>query len=400
MTLYMLRRMVPLGRRGFGSVRLASRRAVDPTSRGVAGFRSSRLLSTKAEEDDIDVDEVAYGYMGSKALFAALELGIFDHIAEGGGGATIETLQGRCGIEAPRLQTLVTALTALKALRRDGSTGEYTLSPNTESFLVSGAKHYYGDYLRYQVGSQFYGRMTALPGIMVGEDAPSYASWFREASEAETYSLAQHNGSTATGKMLSRLALRGDLGPELRTVVEAGRGTLLDVGGGTGAFSYVFAAQGLDATVLELPEVAATGRAFGGGDGVAPDVAKKVSFVDLDVTAPTWPVGDGRFDLVLMSYISGSVPEPALLDIYARARLALKPNGMLVVHDFMVDDALDGPRHAALWALQHVTVNAQGLGLTPAAVTARLESAGFAKIDPHAEMISGMTKVLVAHKAP
>ncbi len=42
------------------------------------------------------------------------------------------------------------------------------------------------------------------------------------------------------------------------------------------------------------------------------------------------------------------------------------------MHDFMVNDSLDGPELGALWALQHVTVNADGLGLCPAEVIKRL----------------------------
>ena len=34
------------------------------------------------------------------------------------------------------------------------------------SFLVTSAKYYYGDYLRYQMGRQFYHRMGALPDVM------------------------------------------------------------------------------------------------------------------------------------------------------------------------------------------------------------------------------------------
>ena len=62
-----------------------------------------------------------------------------------------------------------------------------------------------------------------------------------------------------------------------------------------------------------------------------------------------------------------------------------------------MDDSLDGPPLGALWALQHVTVNSEGLGLTPAAVIERMGSAGFGRCETM-EMISGMTKLIVAHK--
>ena len=76
---------------------------------------------------------------------------------------------------------------------------------------------------------------------------------------------------------------------------------------------------------------------------------------------------------------------------------ALKPGGRLLVHDFMVNDSLDSPALGALWALQHVTVNADGLGLCPSEVGDRMTAAGFGQIETQ-EMIHGLTKLMVAHK--
>ena len=127
------------------------------------------------------------------------------------------------------------------------------------------------------------------------------------------------------------------------------------------------------------------------------DVAGRVNFEELDVTAPEWPVAPGSFDLVLISYVSGSVPAEAIPSIYAHAFKALKAGGRLLIHDFMVDDSLDGPALGALWALQHVTVNADGLGLCPANVTENLVGAGFTDCSSK-DLISGMTKLVVGHK--
>jgi len=66
----------------------------------------------------------------------------------------------------------------------------------------------------------------------------------------------------------------------------------------------------------------------------------------------------------------------------------------------MVNDELDGPALGALWGLQHVTVNADGLGLCPKEVISRMAAAGFDGDQcVTAEMIHGMTKLIVAHKA-
>lgn len=338
--------------------------------------------------DDIDIDSVAYGFMASQALFTSLEIGLFDHIAAAGtAGATAAVLQEACHVHAPRLQTLLTSLVAMKSLRRS-SDGFYTLSPNTAQYMVSSSRQFYGDYLRYQIGRQFYHRMGDLALVMTTGKSPSYASWFSDPEVAQTYTQAQHNGSVATARYLVKKKLKLD-----------GATDMLDVGGGSGAFSYVFteSTPGLRSTVLELPEVCRTGNAI--KKQQSEDVQARVKFVELDATSPVWPVSKESYDIVLMSYISGSVPESIITLLYKNALEALRPTGRLLVHDFMVNDSLDGPVLGALWGLQHVTVNAEGLGLSPTEVIARMGAAGFDTSRCQTmEMIQGMTKLIVAQK--
>ena len=98
---------------------------------------------------------------------------------------------------------------------------------------------------------------------------------------AQTYTEAQHNGSVATAKYLIKKKLQ--LG---------GVSSMLDVGGGSGAFSYVFteATPGLNSTVLELPEVCRTGETIKAKQSA--DVQQRVKYVELDATSPNWPVDD------------------------------------------------------------------------------------------------------------
>ncbi|CAJ1340506.1 unnamed protein product [Effrenium voratum] len=296
-----------------GARRAASRLASLPRAPlrlAGAGLPYVRHFSRDSWEttDDVDLDSVAYGFMASQALFSGLEIGVFDKVAAAGeGGCNIEALEKACGVDGPRLKTLLTALTAVKCLRRSED-GLYKLSPNTAKFMVSGSKQYYGDYLQYQIGRQFYHRMGALPEVMKSGKAPSYASWFSDPEVAKTYTQAQHNGSVATAKYLVKKKLQ--LG---------GISDMLDVGGGSGAFSYVFteATPGLKSTVLELPEVCRTGESI--KTQQSQDIQDRVNFVELDATSPDWPVSDSSFDIVLMSYISGSVPESVILPLYKNA---------------------------------------------------------------------------------
>mmetsp|Transcript_109638 Transcript_109638/g.349819 ORF Transcript_109638/g.349819 Transcript_109638/m.349819 type:complete len:359 (-) Transcript_109638:109-1185(-) len=332
-------------------------------------------------EQDVDLDAVAYGFMASQALFAALDLSLFDHLAADPLGA--EELGRACGVSAPRLQTLLTSLVATKCLRLDPKTLKYSNSPNVAQFMVSTSKHYYGDYLKFQIGKLFYHRMGRLSEVMKGGEVMDYQSWFSDPQVASTYTAAQHNGSLATARAM------------LRKVSLSGATALLDVGGGSGAFSIAIARSqpGLTATVLELPEVCRTGSAIVEREGLS----DRIRYVELDATSPGWPVAGASYQVVLMSYLSGSVPTDTIIGLYANAYKALVPGGRLIVHDFMVDDSLDGPQLGALWALQHVTVNPEGLGLCPANVVSRMSSAGFRRTEVM-EMIGGMTKVIVGYK--
>eukprot|EP00434_Breviolum_minutum_P036054 symbB.v1.2.031930.t2/scaffold3763.1/size50786/1 len=169
--------------------------------------------------DDVDLDSVAYGFMASQALFTGLEVGVFDQIAGAGEkGCSAEVLQKACSVEGPRMTTLLTALTAVKCIRR-GDGGLYTLSPNTAKFMVTNSKQYYGDYLLYQIGRQFYHRMGALPEVMKTGKAPSYASWFSDPEVAKTYTQAQRC-SVLDSRQLASCAL--PLG-KLRLEVPEGR---------------------------------------------------------------------------------------------------------------------------------------------------------------------------------
>lgn len=338
-----------------------------------------------SEGADIDIDHVAYGFMASQALFGALELGIFDHIASSEGSASsIESMQSATGVTAPRLQTLVTALTSMKALQRSAS-GNYTLSPNTARYLVRSSKYFYGDYLSMQIGKQFYHHMGALPEVLKTGKAIDYATLFSDPAEADLYTRAQHNGSVATARQLCKC------------VDFAGMNSLLDIGGGSGAFSIVICRQNpkMKAVVLEFPEVCKTGAAFVAAE--PREVAERISYVSGSCLDP-WPAELGQqHDLVLISYVSESVPAAALPELYKAAFQGVRPGGLLIVHSFMVDDSLDGPQLGALWSLQHVAVNADGLGLSPGAVEKLMHGAGFVDVT-HRDMIGGMTKLVLGKK--
>ena len=327
-----------------------------------------------------DISDIAFGYMASKALFAALELELFTHIASG--AHTLDALAGATQTPPNRLLTLLTALTSIGLTTSEG--GAYQNSPASQRFLVSGTRDFYGDYLRMQINRQMYPFMQHLEAVMQGrsEQAPfdSYASWMADADEAATYSKSQHVGSLGAAAVLARAV---DLS-EARV--------LLDVGGGTGAMSITLCRRNPDlrATVLDFPNVADLGRAFAQEAGLA----SQVQFQPGNALTESWPAAQ---DAVLMSYLLSSVPGDAIPGLMQRAYETLAPGGHLLLHDFFLDDDRQGPRMTALWALQHVVFTPGAHSMTETEVTEPLTRLGFTEVRTQ-DLLPGLTRLIHARK--
>lgn len=335
-------------------------------------------LIAEAEE----ISEIAFGFMASKALFAALHVGLFTKLSER--PKRIEEIAAEANTPVNRIQTLMTALAALGLVSREGDV--FQNSPGAEAFLVEGAKYDFGDYLRLQIDRQMFPIMTGLEAVVTGETSErpqieSYAEWFSDPDEARLYSESQHAGSLGPGRSVARMI---DL---------SGAETLVDVGGGTGAFAIRLceANPKLKATVLDFPNVVALGKEYVAQAGLS----NRIEFIPGNALEDDWPGGQ---DVVLMSYLFNGVPGEAIPDLTRRAYASLNPGGHFLVHDFIVDDDRTGPTLAALWQLQHMAFTPAAKSMTPTWLEGVMAGVGFADIACHT-LIPGMTRLMHARKA-
>ncbi|WP_121630326.1 methyltransferase [Tropicibacter alexandrii] len=326
---------------------------------------------TEAEE----ISDIAFGYMGSKALFAALEFGVFSALGEG--PLRLGTLAARTGLPRERLRTLMSALTAL-GLTEAVEEG-FANSPAAEAFLVKGAKYDFGDYLRLQVGRQMYPLMDqiekALPGELTEDETASYADWFSDPDEARLYSESQHAGSLGPARGLAK---RIDL---------SGARSLLDVGGGTGAFAITLckAFPDLHVTVIDFPNVARLGEAYVADAGLS----GRITYQHGNALEAEWPEG---MDAILMSYLFSGVPDHTHEGLLTKAYNRLTPGGRVLIHDFIVDADLTGPKNTALWQLQHTAFTPEARSLDDAWLAGAMGGAGFGDVEV-TPLIPGMTKL-------
>jgi hypothetical protein len=195
-----------------------------------------------------EISRIGYGFMASRALFAALDADVFGCLA--GGPKTLDAIAADLGLAAGRLGALLTACVGLGLLTREGE--RYANAPASATYLVRTSPAYFGDYFRFQVSRQIYPTLMHLDAALRGERVDFY-SQLRDPEEARAFTIAQHSGSLGPAHVVAKLV---DL---------AGARRLLDVAGGSGAFSIVLCERtaGLTSTIIDFPSVAAVGRGLG-----------------------------------------------------------------------------------------------------------------------------------------
>jgi 2-hydroxy-4-(methylsulfanyl)butanoate S-methyltransferase len=335
----------------------------------------------KPIEDVRDISAITYGFMASKALFAALDFDLFTHIDRG--ADTLASLAKATGVAENLMLALLAALKSIGLIvERDG---RFTNAPATAKFLVAGAPGDFRDYVRLVNGAFGYESFRHLTPALRGErifpDKGFYEGMVYSAGiGGEAFSSAQHAGSLGPARLMAK---RTPLG---------GRKRLLDAGGGSGAYTLAFCAANpeLKSTILDFPQTVETAKRRAQEAGLSDRVAHLAG----NAIATDWPAGH---DVVLMSYLWSAVGASDIAVLARRAFDALPPGGLVLVHDFMVDNAYEQPPFAAWYLLGSIFDNPNAACLTPAFVEGALRHAGF-QIDATEVMLPGITMLAKARK--
>lgn len=324
-------------------------------------------------QDVKEIARIAYGFMGSKALFVALDLGLFDHLSEK--PRTLQELTEATGRAENILEALLTACVSLGLIEFDGAL--YANAPATQRYLVRSARAYFGDYYRFQIDRQVYPNLAGLDRALAGEEVPGlYTGGFADAAQAADFTRGQHSGSLGPAYVLSR------------EINLEGSKSLLDVGGGSGAFSIMLCKRfpDLSSTIVDFPNVLKIARGFVD----EAKLADRISLVSASDGPGAWPAG---VDVVLMSYLCSAVGRAGTREFITRAFEALRPGGRLLIHDFVVEDDNRGPDLAACWSLAMVMGNPDCQVIQPSRMKTVLHEAGFA--DTHVRpLIADVTSLI------
>ena len=176
--------------------------------------------------------------------------------------------------------------------------------------------------------------------------------------------------------LMGMFNLAMNLAPVLVPKVDlSGRQHLLDLGGGPGTYAIHFCMNNprLKATVYDLPIT----RPFAEKTIAEFKLQGRIDFKGVDYLKEDI---EGIYDVVWLSQIlHGEGPENCR-KIIAKVVSVLEPGGMILIHDFILNDSMDGPLFPALFSLNMLLGTPSGQSYSEKQIRDMLSDAGVREI--------------------
>jgi (2Fe-2S) ferredoxin/2-polyprenyl-3-methyl-5-hydroxy-6-metoxy-1,4-benzoquinol methylase len=337
------------------------RREVDQVRAEMAANRDKRLAVMRAREAagvlPDDLNDRIRAFQQSRVILTALELDLFTAIGEGGAAADIAA---RIHADPRATEMLLHALASLQLVaKRDGV---FHNSPAAARYFTAGAPHNARPGLLHTAGlwknwSTLTECVRAGTSVIHQEMAERTNDW------TQAFIAAMHRNA------VERAA------PLVAAVGAQGVRRMLDVGGGSGAYSIAFAGANpeLQAYILDLAAVVPLAQRHIEQAGLTGRVHTRIGDLRTD------HLGEG-YDLVLVSAICHMLDEQENAHLITRCYDALAPGGRLAIQEFILDPDKCSPQSATLFSLNMLVGTRAGASYSEPEYTAWMQAAGFAAI--------------------
>jgi ubiquinone/menaquinone biosynthesis C-methylase UbiE len=291
-------------------------------------------------------------YWRTCALHAGVKLDIFTLLGNSRLCAT--EIAGRISVDLRGVTMLLNALTAMNLLVHTGE--EYANAPAAKSFLSKDSEHYLG----YMILHHHYlmDSWSQLDkAVKTGRPLRTRSSQ-NDAARRESFLMGMFNIAM---KVAPVVAAASDLST---------RRHLLDLGGGPGTYAIHFCKINphLQATVYDLPET----RPFAEKTIAKFGLADRIAFAQGDYLTQDIP---GTYDVALLSHILHAEGPQECRKLIRKAVSVLQPGGLIMIHEFILDDRMDSPLHPALFALNMLLGTPAGQAYSEKQIMDMLEEA-------------------------
>ena len=316
---------------------------------------------TEKKPDTVRLQRISKAFWESAALMSAVELGAFTAIA--GGHNTIPAAARAMQIEPLNAERLLTALTAMELMSRDGDV--FANAADVDRFLVEGRPTYAG------------------PWMLFGK--PRWNAWGElterlQVSESDQRVLGMYDDTFTVDRARDYHAATVSIGMGAarrfhRQVDLAGRRKIMDLGGGSGCYCIVGAQQHADlrGEVLDLPPVVVVTREYLDEHGVQ----DRVIATACDFTRDALPQDA---DVAIMASNLPQYSRAIIGAVVQRVHDALLPGGAFHLIGEMIDGDGTGPLAPALWGLSEAVNRSTGLAHSTEDCAGYFAAAGFGEI--------------------
>ncbi len=309
------------------------------------------------------------GFRRSKAMFAAVSLGVFDALE--GSPATAHHLAIKLGAQTEPLERLLNTCVGLNLLRRQD--GAYVNEPIASAYLCRSSPCSLAGYILYS-NDVLFALWTHLEDAIrqgtprwtqaFGNEGSIFDHFFRTPEAKQTFLHGMHGlGVLSSPQVVTAFNLSN-----FRRMV--------DLGGGTGhlAIAACQAYPELQAIVFDLPEVIETARRHASQSSAA----NRVSILAGDFFLDELP----EADLFALGRILHDWPEEKIKTLLTKIYRRLPPSGGILLAEKLLRDDKTGPASAQLQSL-NMLVCTEGRERSVAEYRRLLEDVGFVDVRGH-----------------
>ncbi len=316
-------------------------------------------------------------YWQACAIMAGVNLDLFNLLAVQ--KETSAGLAKRTETDERALAMLLRALAALELLEENG--GIYHCSLSAMTFLVSDSPQYLGNIISHQ--HHLVESWAQLDKAVASGKPLRQRSSFSEQEWRKSFLLGMQN-------------LANLIAPQLVPQIDIGQRTqMLDLGGGPGTWSIHFCQHNpnLHSTIFDLP----------GSKEIAEkeindaDMVNRIDFEAGDFNSSAF---SARYDVIWMSHILHGEGEANCSALINKAAAALKDDGLLIIHEFILNDNDPGPVYSALFALNMLLGTDEGAAYSERQLRGMLTAAGLQKVKRLKLPPQSRSGIILAQKDP
>jgi 16S rRNA G966 N2-methylase RsmD len=320
------------------------------------------------------IREFASSYQKSRILLTGFELDIFTNIEES--GSTNKQIASKLKLYEHACERLMNALVSLGFLKKQNQL--FFNTPESFTFLSKKSPDYLGGLMHSNHLWNTWSNLTKV--VRTGVSAHPDEINTRGEDWLTPFITAMHDRAKKQAPQ------------QLASIDLSGVNSILDIGGGSGAYSMEFVSRkpGIEATVFDLPNVVPITKTFLDKEGFS----EKVKTYAGDYTMDDLP---GGFDIVFLSAIIHSNSLDVNRDLIKKCFGSLNQNGRIIIQDWIMNNDRTQPTSGAVFAINMLVGTESGDCYTGQEVTKMLTDAGFKDIS-RTEFETGLSRMTACKK--